>query len=307
LEMSRQRLRPSLSEALHTVCPRCEGRGTVRGVESLSLTVIRIIEEHSLKENTAIIRAQLPVSMATYILNEKRSVIVDMERRQGVLIQIIANPHMHSPQYEIERIRTHEAKFDTSYKLMSKPEEDEEESGQRGASSKKPAEPALKSLPIPEGEPPKPRKRNKRGLIGRLLDALFGEKKAKRKKLDRNRRHRHKGQGRRSHSHGDKRRPQHQAKKHHRDSGKDKQGDNNKPRHNKDNQKGAQGEPKSSKPRRHHNRRRNNKRNNDNQERGNKDNQDRGNKSEQGNSTPPTAENRSNSNENRPAPQSEAS
>lgn len=255
LEMSRQRLRPSLSESLHTVCPRCEGRGTVRGIESISLTVIRIIEEHSLKENTAIIRAQVPVEMATYILNEKRSVIVEMEKRQGVLIQIIGNPHFHSPQYDIERVRTHEAKFDTSYKLMTKPEKTDDSTSQRDSLAKKSAEPAIKSMPIPDRAPPKS---NKPGLISRLLNRLFGKKKPK-KQTHEPRGH-HLASQRRHHSQGDNRRPQHPAKSR---QHKKAQGDPKPRQQQKDPQKEGSadvkpGETSSQKPRRQHNRRRNN-------------------------------------------------
>ncbi|MEW8222972.1 MAG: ribonuclease E, partial [Candidatus Thiodiazotropha taylori] len=84
LEMSRQRLRPSLGEASELVCPRCKGHGTIRGVESLSLSVLRIIEEEAMKENTGRIMAQLPVDMATFLLNEKRQMIHDIEKRQSI-------------------------------------------------------------------------------------------------------------------------------------------------------------------------------------------------------------------------------
>ncbi|OQX32592.1 MAG: ribonuclease E, partial [Candidatus Sedimenticola endophacoides] len=84
LEMSRQRLRPSLEESSQHVCPRCDGHGTIRGVESLGLSVLRIIEEHAMKENTGRIVAQLPVDVGTFLLNEKRQAIYDIESRQKV-------------------------------------------------------------------------------------------------------------------------------------------------------------------------------------------------------------------------------
>ena len=82
LEMSRQRLRPSLGEASRVTCPRCLGQGTIRGIESLGLSIMRIIEEEALKEKTAQVRAILPTEIAAYLLNEKRQAIIDIEKRQ---------------------------------------------------------------------------------------------------------------------------------------------------------------------------------------------------------------------------------
>ena len=105
LEMSRQRLRPSLGESSHQVCPRCQGQGTIRSIESLSLSIIRIIEEEALKENTARVRAILPAEIAAYLLNEKRQAIINIEKRQHINIVIIPSTHLLTPHYEVERIR----------------------------------------------------------------------------------------------------------------------------------------------------------------------------------------------------------
>jgi ribonuclease E len=105
LEMSRQRLRPSLGEATHITCPRCQGQGTIRGIESLGLSIIRIIEEEALKENTAQVQAVLPMEIAAYLLNEKRQAIIDIEKRQNVSVIVVPSSHLLTPQYEIERIR----------------------------------------------------------------------------------------------------------------------------------------------------------------------------------------------------------
>jgi ribonuclease E len=94
LEMSRQRLRPSLGESSQQVCPRCKGQGTIRGVESLALSILRIVEEEAMKENTHRIVAQLPVSVATFLLNEKRRGILEIEQRQGV--EVLCCPTRHS-------------------------------------------------------------------------------------------------------------------------------------------------------------------------------------------------------------------
>ncbi|KTD80536.1 Rne/Rng family ribonuclease [Legionella waltersii] len=105
LEMSRQRLRLSLGETAQEVCPRCEGRGTVRSIQSHSLSITRLIEEEALKEKTAEVQVQLPPEMATFIMNEKRTFIRDIEKRHSVAVIIIANPYMHAPQYSITRLK----------------------------------------------------------------------------------------------------------------------------------------------------------------------------------------------------------
>jgi len=105
LEMSRQRLRPSLGEASLLTCPRCKGQGSIRNVESLALSVLRILEEESMKKNTDKIIAQLPIESATYLLNEKRSGIEEIEKRQKVSIIIVPNKHMETPDFDIQRIR----------------------------------------------------------------------------------------------------------------------------------------------------------------------------------------------------------
>lgn len=126
LEMSRQRLRPSLGEASRITCPRCLGQGTIRGIESLGLSIIRIIEEEALKENTAQVRAILPTEIAAYLLNEKRQAIIDIEKRQGVVVIVVPSAHLLTPQYEVERIRlsdlTEKDEKLASYKLAVKPE-----------------------------------------------------------------------------------------------------------------------------------------------------------------------------------------
>ncbi|MCK4675476.1 MAG: Rne/Rng family ribonuclease, partial [Gammaproteobacteria bacterium] len=105
LEMSRQRLKPSLGESTQIVCPRCTGQGTIRTVESLSLSLVRILEEEALKTGTARVDIQVPVDVATYMLNEKRQVIHEIEKLSGVHVLIVANPTLETPQYKVERVR----------------------------------------------------------------------------------------------------------------------------------------------------------------------------------------------------------
>ncbi|MEW7985332.1 MAG: ribonuclease E [Candidatus Thiodiazotropha sp.] len=149
LEMSRQRLRPSLGEASEQVCPRCKGHGTIRGVESLSLSVLRIIEEEAMKENTGRIVAQLPVDIATFLLNEKRQAIHDIERRQSIDVVLLPNIHLDTPNYTIERVRMGDLPADddtvSSYKMVT--DESEQKVQDFGKSKQPQAEkPAVKSI-----------------------------------------------------------------------------------------------------------------------------------------------------------------
>lgn len=124
LEMSRQRLRLSLGESAQDVCPRCEGRGTVRNIQSSSLSILRLIEEEALKEKTVEIQVQLPVEMATFMMNEKRDVIATIEKRHGVHVMIISNPYFHSPQYSLQRVKESPTGKNKkpSYTLIQQPE-----------------------------------------------------------------------------------------------------------------------------------------------------------------------------------------
>ncbi|PCC97773.1 ribonuclease E [Halopseudomonas pelagia] len=122
LEMSRQRLRPSLGETSGIVCPRCNGRGTIRDVESLSLSVLRLIEEEALKERTAEVRAHVPIAVATFLLNEKRDALAKTEERTKVRLLILPSEHMETPHFDVQRLRDdHESVLngETSYTMSS--------------------------------------------------------------------------------------------------------------------------------------------------------------------------------------------
>lgn len=190
LEMSRQRLRPSLGEASRVTCPRCLGQGTIRGIESLGLSVIRIIEEEALKENTAQVRAILPNEIAAYLLNEKRQAIIDIEKRQGVSIILVPSAHLLTPQYEVERIRisdlTEKDEKLASYKLAIKPEVSAQNVAQQPA-QKPHQEPAIKSMaleemPAPPATPatiqtsPHAKSKGEPGLLKKLFNFIFEKK-----------------------------------------------------------------------------------------------------------------------------------
>ncbi|MDE2287659.1 MAG: Rne/Rng family ribonuclease [Burkholderiales bacterium] len=105
MELSRQRLRPSLSEGTHVTCPRCNGTGHIRDTESSALQVLRIIQEEAMKENTAAIHCQVPVEVAAFLLNEKRAEINKIEARFKVGVLLIPNKHLETPHYKLERVR----------------------------------------------------------------------------------------------------------------------------------------------------------------------------------------------------------
>ncbi len=126
MEMTRQRLRPSLGEATHMACPRCNGQGRLRTIESSALHLLRILEEESLKEQTTYIDARVPVEMASYLLNEKRSGLSLLEERYGVQVTIIPDPNLLTPSYVVERGRTKDLEVRKgpalSYKQIPEPE-----------------------------------------------------------------------------------------------------------------------------------------------------------------------------------------
>ncbi|EMS2244748.1 Rne/Rng family ribonuclease, partial [Neisseria gonorrhoeae] len=125
LELSRQRLKPALGESSHAACPRCAGTGVIRGIESTALHVLRMVQEEAMKDNTGEVRAQVPVDVATFLLNEKRAELFAMEERLDVNVVLIPNIHLENPHYEINRIRTDDVEEDgePSYKRVAEPEE----------------------------------------------------------------------------------------------------------------------------------------------------------------------------------------
>jgi ribonuclease E len=188
LEMSRQRLQPSLGESASVTCPRCLGHGTIRNLGSLSLTILRIVGEEAMKESTERIVANVPVHIATYLLNEKREQLSTIEQRNNVHILVIPDPALETPHYRIERVRSadsdHASHDHRSYELAGEapddryvpPTEDEQEPSE---------EPMVKSVP-PTDPAPQPNQREPQkestaddsdggdgGWLARLTRALF--------------------------------------------------------------------------------------------------------------------------------------
>jgi ribonuclease E len=163
LEMSRQRLRPSLDEASHVICPRCEGRGTIRNVESLALSVLRLIQEEAMKDKTGRVVAQLPVKVATFLLNEKREAIRAFEQRHRVGILLIPNQSLETPHFKLSRLRVEELSEAQrlSYTLAEDYEE-QYEAQVNAAMRETIEEPVVKTVaptspaPLPPSQGPKP-------------------------------------------------------------------------------------------------------------------------------------------------------
>jgi len=199
MELSRQRLQPSLEETAHIGCPRCGGTGFIRGVESTALHVLRIIQEEAMKENTGAVHAQVPVEVASFLLNEKRGEIQKLEARIKVNIVLVPNPHLETPHYKVQRLKHDELNqmehVPTSYELVERPEEPQEPSKEAEAKKERqqaavqgivpdqPApvvpEPAARvaapqaAAPAPQAQPQEPARS---GFLGRLFGWLKTEK-----------------------------------------------------------------------------------------------------------------------------------
>ena len=198
LEMSRQRMRPSLRETSHVVCPRCEGLGTIRDIESTALALLRVIQEEALKESTAQVRAFVPVNVAAVVLNEKRPMVLDIENRHSIRVIIAPVQDMQTPHYRVERLRTADVEDNdqdtASYDIQPIAEEDppETELAESDSTASEANESPKEETPQPPAKAAKPaknrRKRKpkakpakKKSLLQRLIAALLGESGAKSK------------------------------------------------------------------------------------------------------------------------------
>jgi len=184
LEMSRQRLRPSLGESSQVVCPRCKGQGSIRSIESLSLSILRVIEEEAMKEKTAKIIAQIPLEVGTFLLNEKRRSIQEIEKRQQIDIVLIPNSYLQTPMYEVQRVRQDDKRElpveKISYKLLAQPSDPLVEHYLHAPKPQSAEEPAVKGVAHPT-IPPQPvvtvksELPNSPGLLKRLWGQWFGK------------------------------------------------------------------------------------------------------------------------------------
>ncbi|ANY15465.1 Rne/Rng family ribonuclease [Bordetella pseudohinzii] len=226
MELSRQRLRPALNEGSHITCPRCNGTGVIRDAESSALHVLRLLQEEAMKENTAAVHAQVPVDVATFLLNEKRADIAKMEARLKVNLVLIPNKHLETPHHHIERLRHDDPRLEetkTSFELAEAPATDvtwsprEHEVKARPEALVKgitPAQPAPVSAPAPAAPAKAAEGAGFGGLFKRLINWLSGggeqakpadkpAEQAKRSGAGGNRNKRaHDGQERRGERHG---------------------------------------------------------------------------------------------------------
>jgi ribonuclease E len=154
LELSRQRLRPALSEGNHITCPRCNGTGHIRDTESSALQILRMVQEESMKDNTAAVHVQVPVEVASFLLNEKRTEITKIELKQRVSVLLMPNRSLETPNYKLERLRHDDARLEnmpSSYTLI---DESEDEVGiTRREKAKPKQEPVIKGI-LPETPAP---------------------------------------------------------------------------------------------------------------------------------------------------------
>ncbi|MFC3095817.1 ribonuclease E [Alteromonas sediminis] len=253
LEMSRQRLRPSLGDSAHIVCPRCSGHGTIRGTESLALSVLRILEEEAIKDNTGQIEAQLPVPVATYLLNEKRKAIQNIEQRHNVGLLILPNPNFDTPRYEVVRRRPDDVISDASYnvELAETAEQAPVKSAAPVAASEQPALQGLTAPPAPAPSAPQKATNTNSvnnaepGLFKKLAEwwsGLFGKEEEKPAPSKHSKGRGRKGQGQ-SRNRGDNRRNQRNGRR---------RGQQDNDKENRDN--------RANKPKRTNNQERNDKR-----------------------------------------------
>ena len=192
LELSRQRLRPALAETSYIPCPRCNGTGHIRSTESSALHIVRIIEEEAMKDNTGAVHCQVPVDVATFLLNEKRVDIAHIEMRHKVNIVVIPNRHLETPQHEIIRLRHDQLNAEEStvpsYQMAAKPAEEgyrppsarneaapaRQEAAVKGISPGQPA-PVVETQPQPEASIAAPVTAPAKGIFSKLFSWFRGE------------------------------------------------------------------------------------------------------------------------------------
>ena len=164
LEMSRQRLRPALSEGSHITCPRCNGTGHIRDTESSALQILRMVQEESMKDNTAAVHVQVPVEVTSFLLNEKRTEITKIELKQRVTVLLVPNKALETPNYRLERLRHDDPRLENlqaSYTMIDEPED--EVGITRREKGKPKQEPVIKGI-LPETPAPVPAQRPEPGV-----------------------------------------------------------------------------------------------------------------------------------------------
>jgi ribonuclease E len=185
MELSRQRLRPSLGESVHLPCPRCHGIGHIRGTESTALHILRIVQEEAMKDNTAQIVAQVPVDVATFLLNEKRSEVYAIEARFKVNVVLVPNVHLDTPNYDVTRLRHEDLNqsepLPASFNMVEKPAEEDLVQQKKDEAKQVRPEAAVKGItpaqpaPLPVERVEASHEEHKPGLFKKILGWLRGE------------------------------------------------------------------------------------------------------------------------------------
>ncbi|WP_457355624.1 Rne/Rng family ribonuclease [Roseateles sp. P5_D6] len=156
LEMSRQRLRPALSEGNHITCPRCNGTGHIRDTESSALQILRMVQEEAMKDNTAAVHVQVPVEVTSFLLNEKRTEITKIELKQRVTVLLVPNKHLETPNYKLERLRHDDPRLENlqaSYTMIEEPTDEVGITRRGDVEKKNKQEPVIKGI-LPEQPAP---------------------------------------------------------------------------------------------------------------------------------------------------------
>ncbi len=185
LEMSRQRLRPSLGETSAIVCPRCSGQGTIRDVESLSLSILRILGEEAAKQKSTEVNATVPLIVSSYLLNEKRAALTEIEDASKTKLTITPNPEMETPHYEITGINRHSEVYEVDSVTEPEPQAKASPDNKQQAAVQKPS---VSNVPTPRKPAPK-----KKGFFARLFSSLFGSDEDESKKQQRGRKNQSRG------------------------------------------------------------------------------------------------------------------
>ncbi|MCX7123356.1 MAG: Rne/Rng family ribonuclease, partial [Gammaproteobacteria bacterium] len=181
LEMSRQRLRPSLEESSGLACPRCNGQGTIRGVDSLSLSIIRLIQEEAMRADVLEVHIQLPLSVATFLSNEKRHLIADLETQNKIRIVLIPNPNIETPHYELTKVVRSTDEVMASYHLKATPKT--ETYTATAAKIMHAEQPAIRELSISKAPSQSPLKRSLNNLLSKIQGVFTAEPEIKKEPI----------------------------------------------------------------------------------------------------------------------------
>jgi ribonuclease E len=176
LEMSRQRLRPSLGETSGIVCPRCSGQGSIRDVESLCLSIMRILQEEANKQKCQEVRATVPLALSSYLLNEKRAGLAEIEEQSGTKVSIVPNPELQTPHYKITAVNQQGEVYEVDVSVIAEPAPNAKSKGKDAPAAQKPA---VSNVSSDRAPPPPQVAPKKQGFFSKLFASIFGPAKKK--------------------------------------------------------------------------------------------------------------------------------